>query len=126
MNATLKTTLLASLLAFTTAPMAADEHAGHAMHDHGAMTTQANQAQASGTLHALDAAARTINLTHAPIPALGWPEMTMDLPVTKRVDLAAFKPGDAVTFTLKKGRDNRFRITAMEAAGGGDHSHMGH
>ncbi|MEW8496824.1 MAG: copper-binding protein [Candidatus Thiodiazotropha taylori] len=48
------------------------------------------------------------------MPSLKWPEMTMDLPVTKRVDLSRFKAGDQVHFTLKKGRDNHFRIISME------------
>ncbi|GAB6041280.1 copper-binding protein [Endothiovibrio diazotrophicus] len=142
MNGTLKITLLASLLTLAAAPASADEHSGHdmgdhaamsdsaehgdhTMHDHAAMAAPAaDEAEGHGTLHAVDAEARTVNLSHAPIPALNWPAMTMDLPVTKRVDLSVFKAGDEVMFTLKKGRDDRFRITAMEAAGGAHH--MGH
>ena len=35
---------------------------------------------------------------------------------TRRVDLSNFKEGDKVEFVLKKGRDNRFRITEMKSA----------
>lgn len=42
--------------------------------------------------------------------------MTMDLPVTRRVDLKTFVTGDPVTFTLKRGRDNVFRIVEMQKA----------
>ncbi|MEW8627140.1 MAG: copper-binding protein [Candidatus Thiodiazotropha sp.] len=89
-------------------------HQGHAMHDHSMMGGGANQAMGSGILHQVDADKKMVNLTHEPIPSLNWPEMTMDLPVTKRVDLSRFKAGDQVHFTLKKGRDNHFRIISME------------
>ncbi|MCG7902879.1 MAG: copper-binding protein [Candidatus Thiodiazotropha lotti] len=89
-------------------------HQGHNMHDHSMMGGDANQAMGSGVLHQVDADKKMVNLTHQPIPTLNWPEMTMDLPVTKRVDLTRFKAGDQVHFTLKKGRDNHFRIISME------------
>ena len=63
-----------------------------------------------------DAPNNMVNLTHAPMPELNWPEMTMDLPTTRRVDLSSFNEGDKVEFMLKKGRDNRFRITEMKSA----------
>ncbi len=56
--------------------------------------------QAVGKVNSVDAANRTVNLTHQPIRALGWPSMTMDFKVAPSVDLGALKPGEAVTFTL--------------------------
>src|SRR5215213_10191194 len=37
-----------------------------------------SDAHATGTVNSVDAAQRKINLNHGPIPALGWPSMTMD------------------------------------------------
>ena len=56
--------------------------------------------QAVGKVNSVDTANRTVNLTHQPIRALGWPSMTMDFKVALSVDLGALKPGQAVTFTL--------------------------
>jgi Cu(I)/Ag(I) efflux system protein CusF len=87
----------------------------HGSHDsHGSMKMEApadvTEAEAKGKVNSIDADGGTVNVTHDPVPALGWPAMTMDLPVTRRVDLSAVKPGTPVTFKLKKGRDNQFRI----------------
>ncbi len=103
----------------------ASSHAGHHMHDHGSMATSSNEAMGMGIVHTVDAANRVVNLTHEPIPALNWPEMTMDLPATRRVELSSFKAGDKVHFMLKKGRDGRFRITSMSPAAE-EGSAMGH
>lgn len=88
----------------------ADPHAGH----HGHMGGKANKASAKGTIHSIDLESRNINLTHDPIPALGWPQMRMDLATTKRVKLEKLKAGDVVEFEVKKGRDNMFRITKIK------------
>ncbi|MES9825187.1 MAG: copper-binding protein [Candidatus Thiodiazotropha endolucinida] len=96
------------------APVLGDSHSGHSMHDHGEMASDANHGTGKGVLHTIDAENKVVNLTHGPIPKLNWMGMRMDLPVTKRVDLSGFKPNDKVSFTVKKGRDKQFRITAME------------
>ena len=87
-------------------------------HDHSVMQAPkgANEAEALGVINAVDAAGRTLNITHEPVEALGWPKMTMDLPVTRRVDLSTVKTGEKVRFKLKQGRDKRFRIMAIEPA----------
>ena len=87
---------------------------------HGAMKMEApsnvTEASATGKINSIDADGGKVNVTHDPVEALGWPTMTMDLPVTRRVDLSAVKPGADVTFKLKKGRDNQFRITEITPA----------
>jgi Cu/Ag efflux protein CusF len=60
----------------------------------------AGQANAVGTVNAVDAAKHSVNVTHQPIKALGWPSMTMDFPVASSVDLSAIKPGARIAFTL--------------------------
>jgi len=72
--------------------------------------------QAAGRINAVDADARVVNVTHEPIPAIGWPAMTMDLGVADAVDLSAVAPGTVVDFTLEKGPDGMFRIGTMRAA----------
>lgn len=67
-----------------------------------------------GIIHKIDADKRVINLTHEPMPELGWPTMTMDLPATKHIDISSFKAGDRVQFNLKLGRDKKYRIMKME------------
>ncbi|MBF0381685.1 MAG: copper-binding protein [Magnetococcales bacterium] len=90
------------------------DHGNHNMSDHSMeMPAKSNHGSAMGIINKIDSKNRLINVTHGPIPSLGWPEMTMDLAVTKRVKINNFKNGDHVHFTVKKGRDNRFRITKM-------------
>lgn len=81
--------------------------------DHGSMKhgmSGKEAAAGTGVIHSIDADKRVINLTHEPMPDLGWPTMTMDLPATKRVDLSGLKEGDKVDFKLKLGRDKKYRI----------------
>lgn len=100
------------------------KHSGHSMNhdhhhdmDHNAMSgSKAKQGKVMGILHNVDSKSGMVNVTHEAIPALGWPKMTMDLPVTKRVKLSQFSEGDKVHMTIKKGRDNKFRITKMMKA----------
>lgn len=87
---------------------------------HGSMKMDApadvREAEAKAKINAVDAEGGKVNLTHDPVPALGWPKMTMDLAVTRRVDLSAVKPGSDVTIRLKKGRDNQFRVIDISPA----------
>lgn len=88
--------------------------------DHGTKNNEAapsvSQATGTGVINSIDAAKKHVNLKHNPIPELGWPEMTMDLRVSSKVDLGKIKAGDKVTFRLKLGRDKTYRIIEMEAA----------
>ncbi len=83
----------------------------HSTMDHGAMA--AAEATGRGVLNAIDAENSVVNITHPAMPEIGWPEMTMDLPATRAVDLSELSPGDQVTFTVRRGRDDQFRIVAM-------------
>jgi Cu/Ag efflux protein CusF len=74
---------------------------------------EGGEADGVGTVNAIDSDKRVINISHAPIPDLKWPAMTMDMPVTKRVDLENVKVGDSVAFTVKMGRDKVYRIVSM-------------
>lgn len=77
------------------------------------------QAQAGGgtkapaTINSVDAAGRKVNVTHGPIPQIGWPGMTMDLAVSDRVDLKGVRPGDRIEMTLKQGADGIYLIDSL-------------
>jgi Cu/Ag efflux protein CusF len=121
---------LAILLALAVAaPVTAQSMADHGHHAGGA---NIQQADGFGQLHSIDSQGGSVNLTHDPIEAIGWPAMRMDLPVTRRVDLGQFQAGDPVRFSIKLGRDQIWRIVSMEkssadgASGGGAMDHHGH
>lgn len=94
----------------------------HGDMDHGSMSggMAAVEASAEGVLNAVDQGAASVNITHPPMPEINWPEMTMDVPVSGTVDLSGFSEGDAVRFTVRRGRDDVFRIVAMAPAEAGE------
>ncbi len=90
------------------------QHSGHAGHKMEAETS--GEVRAKAVVHKVDPEMGMINVTHDPVPSLKWPQMTMDLPVTKKVDLTKLKEGDKVTITLKQGVDKQFRVTGIDMA----------
>ena len=78
-----------------------------------------NDAHATGTINSVDPAQHKVNLSHNPIPEIGWPAMTMDFPVAPSVDLRALKPGTRVNFTIERGERGMYEIRAIGPAGGG-------
>lgn len=70
--------------------------------------------QGTGKVNSVDPTKGTINLTHDPIKALGWPKMKMEFPVDKSVDLSGFKGGDAVSFTLKASVNDDYTIVGLK------------
>lgn len=59
-------------------------------------------AETEATINAVDTAARIINVSHGPIPAIGWPPMTMDFGLAEGIDAGALAAGPV---TLGIGRD---------------------
>jgi Cu(I)/Ag(I) efflux system protein CusF len=57
--------------------------------------------KATGQIKSVDAKAGTVTIHHSPIPALGWPAMTMIFKATPEA-LKAAKTGQTVSFTLTK------------------------
>jgi Cu(I)/Ag(I) efflux system periplasmic protein CusF len=104
----------------------------HSKMDHGAMSgmspapapaaapqvAQAAHVQGTGTVNSVDAAGHKVNLAHNPIPAIGWPAMTMDFAVAPSVDLKALKPGTRVDFMMQRGGDGMYVIHSITPAGG--------
>jgi Cu/Ag efflux protein CusF len=81
-------------------------HAGH------------NDAHGTGTVNSVDLTQHKVNLSHNPIPEIGWPAMTMDFPVKPSVDLNAIKPGSRVNFTIEKDQGGMYEIQKITPAGG--------
>jgi Cu/Ag efflux protein CusF len=82
-------------------------HSGHA------------HAQGTGTVNSVDAAAQKVNISHGPIPAIGFPAMRMDFAVSPSVDLQTVKPGTRVNFTIEQGEAGMYVIQSINPAGGG-------
>jgi Cu/Ag efflux protein CusF len=78
-----------------------------------------NDVHAPGTVNSVDPAGHKINVTHQPIPQIGWPTMTMDFTVAPAVDLRAIKPGSRVEFSMMQGPDGMYQIQSIVPAGAG-------
>lgn len=109
-----KTLALAAFLSAAALP-AAHAQSTHGM-DHSGMPM--NTEQMEGAVHA-QAVVNTIgdgtaNVSHDPIPEIGWPAMTMDLPLLEGAQaMGDVKAGDSVTLMLVKGDDGLYAIGAM-------------
>ena len=109
------------------APGAAPPAAGRSGHEgmhhpqRGVVMAHSGHAQApgTGTVNAVDAAKRTVNVSHGPIPALGWPSMRMELEVGPAVNLQALQPGMRIDFTIEHAEGDRYIIQSVRPAGGG-------
>jgi Cu/Ag efflux protein CusF len=78
-----------------------------------------NDAHGTGTVNSVDPAQHKVNLTHNPIPEIGWPAMTMEFPVAPSIDLGAINPGTRVNFTIEQQPGGMYEIKAITPAGGG-------
>jgi Cu/Ag efflux protein CusF len=80
--------------AATAAPASGSDMAGMAM------SGDTKMAKGTGTVMAVDAAAGTITIDHAPIPEANWPAMKMAFKASPEV-AKQVKAGDKVAFDLK-------------------------
>ncbi|MEO8417689.1 MAG: efflux RND transporter periplasmic adaptor subunit [Methylophilaceae bacterium] len=78
--------------------------------------TPAKMPIGTGKVVEVDAKANHVTLAHEPIPALGWPSMTMGFGVKDAQQLKALKPGDQVEFELKA-QDDEYVIERIEKRG---------
>ena len=89
-------TILVCAILLAAPPLAGMEHGGHG--DHDAQGGMAETVRATAVVHAIGGG--TVNLTHDPIPEIGWPAMTMDLPILEGAHIGGVAPGDTATVTL--------------------------
>ncbi len=91
----------------------------HSNHDHGSksehddMQMPNQKAIGQGVINSVDTVNRKVNLNHEAIIDIGWPAMTMDLDVSKDVDLEALSINQPVQFYMKLGKDKIYRITKI-------------
>lgn len=107
-------TLFLALAALTVTVPAAQAQMSHGS-GHGTMHEEkaAEAISGAGTVNAVDAVKRTINVTHEPIPAIGWPTMTMDFAVAEGTDLSGLTEGAQIDFTLSRGADGIYMIDGL-------------
>lgn len=75
-------------------------------------------AETEATVDALDPAARTVTVTHGPIPALGWPGMTMDFALAEGVDPAALPVGGKAMIGIGSDASGAWFVVTATPAGG--------
>ena len=76
-----------------------------------------NDAHGTGTVNSVDSAQHKVNLSHNPIPEIGWPAMTKEFPVAPAIDLTTIKPGTRVNFTIEQQPGGMYVIRAITPAG---------
>ncbi|CAN7583765.1 copper-binding protein [Phenylobacterium sp. LjRoot225] len=100
-------TLAGLAVATFAAPAFADDMKGMARSPAAAKT-----GHATGVVTAVDSKAKTVTIKHGPIPAMGWPAMTMTFKANPPVLASAVKAGDKVSFDVKvQGSSNE--VTAI-------------
>ena len=89
---------LALVLALgVTAAANADDMAGMNM----SQASAAKTGKGTGVITALDPKAGTLTIQHGPIPAVGWPAMTMTFKATPPALLTGLKVGEKIGFDAK-------------------------
>lgn len=66
-----------------------------------------------GTVNEIAPDARKLNVSHNPIDALGWPEMTMDFGLTENATLEGVEAGSQIHFTLLKDDTGNYLIDSI-------------
>ena len=71
-----------------------------------------------GLIHVIAPDRTSVNLTHDPIPEIGWPAMTMDLGLSERARAQASQlmPGMVTQFTLERDPEGIFQIGDIQIA----------
>lgn len=75
-----------------------------------------NDVHGTAVVNSVDPAAHKINLTHQPIPQIGWPTMTMDFAVAPSIDLGTVKPGSQIDFSMEQGAGGMYVIQSITPA----------
>lgn len=70
----------------------------------------------TGTLLQIDEATRELRIKHDPIPAIGWPVMTMQFKAATDVNLTGLSKGDAISFDFNPETDDGYVISAIRPA----------
>lgn len=65
-----------------------------------------------GEVHSING--EMVNVTHEPIPDIGWPAMTMDLRLLEGAETGNVSAGDTVRIVLEKDDNGMYGIRALE------------
>jgi Cu(I)/Ag(I) efflux system protein CusF len=107
----------AIVLAVSLAGAPAFAQSGHGSMNHGTMKgghAAMEGVHAAATINSI--AGDTVNVTHGPIAEIGWPAMTMDLPLLEGAKVGAVTAGDEAMMMLEKGPDGLYGIRALMPA----------
>lgn len=66
-----------------------------------------------GDIHSVMAQSRQINVTHGPVEAWNWPEMTMDFDVAQEVDINMLKAGQTLHFEVTQRESGSYQVTGI-------------
>jgi Cu(I)/Ag(I) efflux system protein CusF len=101
--------------------LAAADHGSHGSHGsrqsargYGAETEKNRLYTAVGVVESVDKAARKVVIAHEPVPALGWPAMTMGFVFEDAAPAEEVKAGDRVRFDFRS-EGKTFVIADIEA-----------
>ncbi|KQI69347.1 cation transporter [Loktanella sp. 3ANDIMAR09] len=88
----------------------------HGEMDHGDMAM--DEAMLEGAVHVKAVVNSfgegTVNVSHEPIPEIGWPAMTMDMTLVENAEVMdEIADGQAVTMMLIKGEDGMYSVAAL-------------
>ena len=105
---------------------AASEATGHKEHSAPAVpgtktAVPAGLIPAKGVVLQVDQAKATVEIDHDPIPALGWPSMTMPFRLKESALAAQLKQGDTVEFFLEKSGSDYVIVKFGKPATKGSH-----
>lgn len=79
-----------------------------------AMTGPKIEAYGEGVINSVSPDTGVINMKHAPIPDIGWPEMEMDFNKLGDFDISALNAGDKIRFGLAKDAEGMFGLGSVE------------
>ncbi len=77
-------------------------------------TAAAESITTKGVIHSVTA--DKMNVSHEPIPALGWPAMTMDFAISDAVDTQSLPLESPVQLELVKGDDGIYQVNSVTPA----------
>ena len=107
--------LTLSLCALTAATPMAIAQTSHSTMDHSNMAM--SEEKMEGAVHTKAVVNSigdgTVNVSHEPIPEIGWPAMTMDMPLTADAKIEGVAEGDEIVLMLIKGDDGMYSVGAM-------------
>ena len=76
-----------------------------------------NQAWLEGEIRNIMQGHNMLTIEHAPVEAWGWPDMTMDFPVVKKIDLNPLKENQKIRFLVNKKQDGSIEIVEIKELG---------